>query len=171
MDYAMSVGRVLAGVLLIAGAGFANASCTTTISDTSPDPPKTWCSSFYGVITSSSDPRSKVVTGDVSSCMPGEVCAHEGHGGEFFCCDPTQSQPCASFGNFPGHDGDVDNNLYCAPWGWERLPIVTGKVGGDGRVCKANEICALRTGECRDVCCDPSEDSKCGVPSAMCASG
>lgn len=166
----MNVRRVLAGALLIAGAALANSSCSTTVSDTSTGggedaPPKTWCSYKYGDISTSTDAAG---SHDVSSCTAGEVCAHNGFD-TFECCDPDKEQYCAYSARDPGHDGH-DHNLYCAPGGWERLPIVKGDPAfGDGRVCTEKEICAVRTGDCiKHVCCDPKEDPKCGVPGATC---
>ena len=101
--------------------------------------------------------------------MAGEVCANKGPSQELYvCCNPDKMQGCADIALH--HEGD-DPNLYCAPWGWQRLPMV--KPGdphfAEGRVCHENEICALRTGDCiRHVCCDPREDPKCGVPGATC---
>ena len=121
-------------------------------------PPKTWCSKTYGTIRSAND---GVGAGDVLSCPSGDICANAGDQG-YDCCDLKQVPTCAS----NGYGGGQQDNVYCAPWGWQRLPMVTG---GSGAICASNEICAgHKTTDCKHICCDPRMDPDCGVALLSC---
>ncbi|HVY44729.1 MAG TPA: hypothetical protein VHB21_02575 [Minicystis sp.] len=156
----MKRAQALAGALVVVAAGLAGSACSPTVGDGSTGgggegPPKTWCSLDCGVVA-----RPDECGGNTIVCGANEICAGANTATAFVCCDPATNPKCAAMPL-----SQTSENLYCAPFGWNRLPIPEGSTG---MICAQNETCAARKGSCRRVCCDPRKDPLCGIATKAC---